>query len=131
MQARVFVVNETLRRSDNGQLERAQDLSPALAFGQLRHLLPAGQPPTDPAIMVDTIDRGLKDFTVDDFLLLVGHPAAIGIAVALAHRRTEGPVRILRWSARDRRYQEMLLPLPRIGVEFGDIHGGALLINDQ
>jgi hypothetical protein len=111
---RVFIVNETLRRGDDGKLGRSVDLSPALEFGQLLHLLPAGQPPDDPLTMIRTVENNLaiNDFCQQDLLLLMGSPVAIGVAMVLASRRNGGPVSVLKWVARDHRYQKLTLPLP-------------------
>jgi hypothetical protein len=92
---RVFVVNEPLKGG-----ERTMDLSAAVEFGQLVHLTRAGALPNDPREMIEQIWKGLKTFREVDHLLLVGNPAAIGVAVALATARTGGVVKMLRWHRR-------------------------------
>lgn len=102
---RVYVINEPLRRNhDTGELERTIDLSPATAFGELSFLLHSGQLPQDPSPTVEVLRRKLADYTANDFLLPVGHPAMIGWATALAARASGGEVKMLCWYPPMRRY---------------------------
>ena len=110
---RVFVVNEPLRRDpDTGEWEPALNLDPAREFGELTRLLPAGRVPDDLQVTVDALDRALVDYTAADYLLPVGHPLAIGCAIALAAQRTGGPVRFLVWHAGRRAYTPREATLP-------------------
>jgi hypothetical protein len=117
MTSRVFVVNEPVRVDPlTGGEGRVIDLSPALEFGDLHHLLPPGKLPSDLRGTVKALDLGLEDYGDDDYLLLVGDPVAIGVAVAVAALANEGHVRMLRWRGRIHRYEAVTLDLP--GFEY-------------
>ena len=104
---RVFIINEPLRSGGT----RVLDLSPALEFGQMVHVLPPGQVVNDPDSMTEALRAGLTSFQPMDYLLLVGNPAAIGCATALAAGRTGGVLNLLRWHGRLRRYEAMSVDL--------------------
>ena len=104
---RVFIVNEPLGSGG----KRVIDLSPALEFGQMVHVLPAGQVVNDPDTLTNALRAGLADFREGDYLLLVGNPAAIGCATALAASLTGGSVNLLRWHGHQRRYEAMSVDL--------------------
>lgn len=94
---RVFVINEPLRRGDEGRLI---DLAPAERFGPLVHVLPAGRPPSDHEGVVARIRDRLADFSPSDYLLPIGQPYAIGWAFAIAARNSGGRLRTLMWDGR-------------------------------
>jgi len=103
----VYVVHEPTHPSG----ERMIDLTPALAFGQLRYLLPSARLPSNPQAIVEQVRRNLADFTAADYLLLSGSPVAIGVATALAVSKTGGTVKMLRWQRKTSCYEEQLVDL--------------------
>jgi hypothetical protein len=114
----VFVVNEPVRVDPmTGAEGRVIDLSPALEYGDLHHLLVPGKLPSDLRGTIAALDRGLETYGDDDYLLLVGDPVAIGIATAMAALANEGRVRVLRWHPRVRRYEVTELALPGYELE--------------
>jgi hypothetical protein len=132
--SKVYVINEPVRVDPaTGGEARVIDLSPALEFGPLVHLLPPGKLPSNLSGTVAALDRGLADYGDDDYLLLVGDPVAIGVAVAVAANVNEGRVRALRWHGRARRYEVASLMIP--GFEFEDegdaVEGSATLEVDD
>ena len=76
----------------------------ATIFGELKLLLPAGQIALSAGPTVSRLRKGLKDFTNEDYLLLVGDPAAIGIATAVAATLNQGKVNLLKWDRQERKY---------------------------
>lgn len=105
---RVFVVNEPLRWSpEDNDWVKAINLRPARAFGELVHLLPAGQLPDNPAAVVSALQKGLSGFTAHDCLLLTGDPRAIAWAAAIAAKRTGGKLNLLHWQ-RDLRSYDLI-----------------------
>jgi hypothetical protein len=101
---RVFVTQlpHRLDRS-TGRLEPVFDITPAGRYGQVEFLLKPGAKPFDPAVL-DELRRGLEDFQDDDFLLLLGSPAIMGWACALAADYNDGKVKILQWSNTEQDY---------------------------
>lgn len=98
--ARVYVVNEPLRWDGASQsLVKMIDLSPALLFGELVFLLPAGRLPMDPAPTLIALRSGLEDFREEDYLLLVGDPRAIAWAAAIAADKSDGCLNLLHWQS--------------------------------
>lgn len=104
---RVFIVNESLLLNpDTGERERKFDFSSALEHGDLVHATPAGRPPSDHRVSLELLRKSLADFEARDFLLLVGHPVLIGLAVALAaDKLSDGEeLQLLDWVGRAKRY---------------------------
>jgi hypothetical protein len=93
--AKIYVVQETMRHN----------LLPAQQFGELTFLLPPqAQIGFSPGPMVNRMDRQLRYFTDDDFLLLIGDPAAMSIAAALAAHHNGGKFKLLKWDKREMKY---------------------------
>lgn len=93
--SRVFVIQETMKHN----------LLPATAFGDLVFLLPPGaQVSFSPGPMVIRMERFLRTFNDSDFLLLIGDPAAMGIAGALAAKHNNGKFKLLKWDKREMKY---------------------------
>lgn len=84
----VYVIQESAGRN----ILSAKD------FGELEVLLP----PNSNIVLssgptVRRLKKGLASFTDDDYLLLMGDPAAIGIACAVAARANHGKMNLLKW----------------------------------
>lgn len=101
----VYVVQDHRRYDkETGQYVSVHDLSPAEEYGQLRYLLsPTAAPWAVDSIIRDLWD-GLKDFTDQDYLLMVGNPVLCSLAAVVATDITGGCIRFLQWSGKDRRY---------------------------
>ena len=97
---RVFVVQNSLwldKRKNPPTLGPKYDLSKAEEFGDLVHLLKPEAKPGDPNVVEELKDK-LKNIHEDDFLLLVGNPALIGYATAIAADYLGGLIQLLQWS---------------------------------
>ena len=57
-----------------------------------------------PGPTVSMVRKKLKDFSDDDYLLLIGDPAAIGICVHYALHNNTGRAKLLKWDNRDYKY---------------------------
>tara|TARA_R110002020_G_scaffold175051_1_gene366984 strand:+ start:563 stop:862 length:300 start_codon:yes stop_codon:yes gene_type:complete len=81
-----------------------RNLLPAKEFGEVVFLLP---PRTNimfaPKPTTSRIRYGLRGFTQEDYLLLIGDPVAIGVATAEAFRNTP-TVKFLKWDNREHKY---------------------------
>jgi hypothetical protein len=48
--------------------------------------------------------KALKDYTKEDYLLLTGDPAIIGVACSIVSDITNGKYKLLKWDKQERRY---------------------------
>lgn len=104
--ARVFVVQEPLRRNRNGDVVPKMDLSPAMKFGELVYLLRWGDARLmDPRRLVCKLREGLRDYSDRDYLLMTGSPNAMWIAGVIASKHTNGVVNVLEWEAVEKHYR--------------------------
>ena len=90
------------------------NILPANKFGELELLLPPGQITLSAGPTVSRLKKGLKNYTEKDYLLLIGDPAAIGLATAIACEFNRGIVKLLKWDRQERQYYPIT----------GNIHGG-------
>jgi hypothetical protein len=100
---RVFAVQNQMRRdTQTGELVPKFPLmrGEAARYGELEFLLSPGAAPWTPSVIPEMRQK-LASYDADrDWLLLVGNPALIGYAVALASRASGGRLRLLQWSGR-------------------------------
>ena len=74
-------------------------------YGQFKFLLPEfSQIIFSPGPLVYKLRQGLKDFTTDDYLLLTGDPAIIGVACSIVADITNGKYNLLKWDKQERKY---------------------------
>ena len=59
---------------------------------------------TDPEKLSEEIKNSLKDFTSNDYLLLYGDPAIIGVVCAVASDITNGKFKLLKFDRRQFSY---------------------------
>ena len=57
-----------------------------------------------PGPLIYKLRKGLKDFTTDDYLLLTGDPAIIGVACSIVSDMTNGRYNLLKWDKQERKY---------------------------
>ena len=102
---RVLAIQNQMRyEREKGIYVPKFDLSPAEEYGQIKFLLSPTASPFNPAGVMPDLWEGLRDYSDDDHLLLVGNPILIGWATAIAADVNDGRVRLLQWSGKDRRY---------------------------
>jgi hypothetical protein len=73
------------------------DLTPAEKFGRLVELIPAGAIPRDIGVMMRLIEKGLADFSHDDYLVAIGDPISIAMATLVAGSHTGGVLSFLKF----------------------------------
>ena len=84
----------------------------ATQFGQLRVLLPENsQIILSPSYVISTLRSKLKNYTSDDYLLLTGDPAIIGVAGSIVSDTTNGKYNLLKWDKQERRYYPVEIDL--------------------
>jgi len=73
--------------------------------GKFNFLLPElSQIIFSPGPLIFKLRKGLKDFTTDDYLLLTGDPAIIGVACSIVSDMTNGKYKLLKWDKQERKY---------------------------
>jgi hypothetical protein len=80
------------------------DLSPAEEFGTLQFLLSPVTVPSKPEKTIATLREKLRNFSDEDYLLLIGSPVFIGWATTIAADFNEGRVRLLQYNGSQKRY---------------------------
>ena len=80
------------------------DFRPAMQFGELEYLLPADASPFDLPPVQKVLHKKLMHFSKQDYILCVGSPILIGLAVAIAADYNYGHVAMLQWSGAARGY---------------------------
>ena len=77
----------------------------ALEYGDLNFLLPEfSQMIFSPGPLIRKLRHGLKHFKENDYLLLTGDPALIGVACSLVSDITNGKYNLLKWDKQERKY---------------------------
>ena len=57
-----------------------------------------------PGPLIYKLRQGLKKFTSNDYLLLTGDPAIIGVACSIVSDITGGKFKLLKWDKQERKY---------------------------
>ncbi len=74
-------------------------------YGEIVVLFESGsQIMFSPQPAIKKLKRKLKDFNDDDHLLMMGDPAAMGIACCIASDMNRGRFKILKWDKMQKRY---------------------------
>ena len=77
----------------------------ASEYGTFKFLLPEfSQIIFSPGPLIFKLRKGLKDYTTEDFLLLTGDPAIIGVACSIVADITSGKFNLLKWDKQERKY---------------------------
>jgi len=90
----------------------------AAEYGTFKFLLPElSQMIFSPGPLIFKLRKGLKDYTTEDFLLLTGDPAIIGVACSIVADMTNGKFNLLKWDKQERKYYPIHINL----FEKGDL----------
>ena len=77
----------------------------ASKYGKFKFLLSEfSQIIFSPGPLIYKLRQGLKNYTSDDYLLLTGDPALIGVACSLVSDITNGKFNVLKWDKQERKY---------------------------
>jgi len=84
----------------------------ATKFGDLKVVLPENsQIILSPTYVITTLRSKLKDYTSEDYLLLTGDPAIIGVACSIVSDINNGNYKLLKWDKQERRYYPVQIEL--------------------
>jgi len=90
----------------------------AAEYGTFKFLLPElSQMIFSPGPLIFKLRKGLKDYSSEDFLLLTGDPAIIGVACSIVSDITNGKFNLLKWDKQERKYYPIHINL----FEKGDL----------
>ena len=91
----------------------------AAEYGTFKFLLPElSQMIFSPGPLIFKLRKGLKDYTTEDYLLLTGDPAIIGVACSIVTNITNGKFNLLKWDKQERKYYPIQINL----FEKGDLN---------
>ena len=77
----------------------------AAKYGKFEFLLPEfSQIIFSPGPLIFKLRKGLKNFTTEDYLLLTGDPAIIGVACSIVSDMTNGKYNLLKWDKQEKAY---------------------------
>ena len=88
----------------------------AAEYGDIVVLFESGQQIMfSPQPAIRKLKRKLKDFDDGDYLLMMGDPAAMGIACCIAAEMNRGRFNILKWDKKQQRYYPVAINLNEKG----------------
>ena len=88
----------------------------ASKYGEFKFLLPEfSQIIFSPGPLVYKLRQGLKDFNENDYLLLTGDPAIIGVACSIVSDMTSGKYNLLKWDKQEKKYYPIEINLHEKG----------------
>jgi hypothetical protein len=94
------------------QEQPGKNLLPAEKYGRIITLLPSGmQVSFSAGQAVRQIDVKLSNFCDKDYLVLIGDPVCIGVAVALACKWNQGRAKLLKWDRQSNNYYPVSINL--------------------
>ena len=73
-----------------------------------------------PGPLIFKLRKGLRNYTPEDYLLLTGDPAIIGVACSIVSDITNGKYKVLKWDKQERKYYPIAINLYEKGEIDGD-----------
>ena len=64
-----------------------------------------------PGPLIFKLRKGLRNYTSEDYLLLTGDPAIIGVACSIVSDITNGKYNVLKWDKQERKYYHIEINL--------------------
>ena len=88
----------------------------ASKYGRFKFLLPEfSQIIFSPGPLIFKLRNLLKNYTTQDYLLLTGDPAIIGVACSIVSNLTNGKYNLLKWDKQERQYYPITINLNEKG----------------
>ena len=99
---KVYVIQEIAGSADG---RPKINIMGAREYGDFEFLLPElSQIIFSPGPLIFKLRKALKNFTSEDYLLLTGDPAIIGVACSIVSDMTNGKYKLLKWDKQERKY---------------------------
>ena len=84
----------------------------ASKYGEFKFLLPEfSQIIFSPGPLIFKLRKSLEDYNPEDYLLLTGDPAIIGVACSIVSDMTNGKYNLLKWDKQERKYYSVAIDL--------------------
>ena len=84
----------------------------AAEYGTFKFLLPEfSQIIFSPGPLIFKLRKSLEDYRSEDYLLLTGDPAIIGVACSIVSDMTNGKYNLLKWDKQERQYYPITINL--------------------
>ena len=84
----------------------------ASEYGVFKFLLPEfSQIIFSPGPLIFKLRQSLKNYRPNDYLLLTGDPAIIGVACSIVSDITNGKYKLLKWDKQERKYYSIAIDL--------------------
>ena len=117
---KVYVIQEIAGTKSGNPKINIMGASNYSSSGKFIFLLPEfSQMIFSPGPLIYKLRKGLKNFTSDDYLLLTGDPAIIGVACSIVSDITNGRYKLLKWDKQERKYYPIEINL----YEKGEVDG--------
>jgi hypothetical protein len=88
----------------------------ASKYGEFKFLLPEfSQIIFSPGPLIFKLRKSLKNYRPEDYLLLTGDPAIIGVACSIVSDITNGKYQLLKWDKQERKYYPIKINLHEKG----------------
>jgi len=104
----------TRRNPETGEVEEVHDLSPAYLYGDITPLVSPTCKPFDPDSFLPDMLAGLEDAEPTDYFLPIGNQVLMVAAGIVMESVTGGPLQVLRWDGRERRYDVVTIDFTTI-----------------
>ena len=105
LERKVYVIQEIPGSQAGSPKINIMGASNYSSSGKFIFLLPEfSQMIFSPGPLIYKLRQGLKNFTSDDYLLLTGDPAIIGVACSIVSDITGGKFKLLKWDKQERKY---------------------------
>ena len=92
--------------------EMGRNIRSAEKFGDLKIVLPDNkQMILSSGPLTFKLKQELRDFNDNDYLLLIGDPAIIAVAGAIAAEHNNGRFKVLKWDRNETRYYDIEIDL--------------------
>ena len=111
-ESRVFVIQEIAGTKAGNPKINIMGASNYSSSGRFHFLLSEfSQMIFSPGPLIYKLRQGLKNYTSDDYLLLTGDPAIIGVACSIVSDITNGKYNLLKWDKQERKYYPISINL--------------------
>ena len=105
----VYVIQEIPGTKEGNQ---RINIMGASKYGEFKFLLPElSQIIFSPGPLIYKLRSLLKNFKEEDYLLLTGDPAIIGVACSIVSDMTNGKYNLLKWDKQERKYYPIKINL--------------------
>lgn len=107
----VYLINEPLKRTIDGDLERWLPLGSLINFGKVVRVLPDGSPPASLDSYLEILRAKLAGYRDGDFIALVGDLTLLTAAAVVVGGITggRGKLKVLKWERRLESYAPVVL----------------------